>query len=49
MSFHTGSLFIGTLGMFEILMSFPVSIFIYRLFFQVTYLVRGFVENTQST
>jgi hypothetical protein len=38
MSFHTGSLFIASLGMFEILMSFPVSIFIYRVFFGVSYL-----------
>lgn len=38
MAFHTGSLFIASLGMFEILMSFPVSIFIYRLFFGVSYL-----------
>jgi predicted RND superfamily exporter protein len=38
MAFHTGSFFIASLGMFEILMSFPVSIFIYRLFFGVSYL-----------
>ena len=38
MSFHTGSVFVGTLGMFEILMSFPVSIFIYRVLFRVSYL-----------
>ena len=38
MSFHTGSVFVASLGMFEILMSFPVSIFIYRVFFGIAYL-----------
>ena len=38
MSLHTGSPFIATLGMFEILASFPVSIFLYRVLFRVSYL-----------
>jgi protein dispatched 1 len=38
MSLHTGSVFIASLGMFEILASFPVSIFLYRVFFRVSYL-----------
>ena len=35
MSLHTGSVFVASLGMFEILASFPVSIFLYRVFFRV--------------
>ena len=38
MTAHTGSAFIATLGMFEILASFPVSIFLYRVLFRVSYL-----------
>ena len=38
MSIHTGSPFVATLGMFEILASFPVSIFLYRVLFRVSYL-----------
>ena len=38
MAAHTGSPFVATLGMFEILASFPVSIFLYRVFFRVSYL-----------
>ena len=38
MSLHTGSVFVASLGMFEILASFPVSIFLYRVFFRVSYL-----------
>lgn len=38
MAAHTGSAFVATLGMFEILASFPVSIFLYRVFFRVSYL-----------
>lgn len=38
MAFHTGSMFVASLGMFEILASFPVSIFLYRVLFQVSYL-----------
>ena len=38
MSISTGSVFIASLGMFEILMSLPVSIFIYKLAFRVAYL-----------
>lgn len=38
MAFSTGSVFIASLGMFEILMSLPVSIFIYKLVFRIAYL-----------
>ena len=38
MAAHTGSVFVASLGMFEILASFPVSIFLYRVFFRVSYL-----------
>ncbi len=38
MCVHTGSAFVASLGMFEILMSFPVSVFIYRVVFGVRYL-----------
>ena len=38
MSISTGSVFIASLGMFEILMSLPVSIFIYKLAFRIAYL-----------
>ena len=38
MAFHTGSVFIASLGMFEILISFPISIFIYRVVFGISYL-----------
>ena len=37
-AFHTGSMFVASLGMFEILASFPVSIFLYRILFRVAYL-----------
>ena len=37
MVFHTGSLVLASVGMFEILMSFPSTFFIYRLIFQIGY------------
>jgi len=38
MCFHTGSLFIATAGMFEILISFPIALFIYKMVYRIQYL-----------
>lgn len=38
MVFNTGSVFIATVGMFEILASFPIAILIYRYVFRIGYL-----------
>eukprot|EP00854_Cymbomonas_tetramitiformis_P016146 gene16146-19154_t len=37
MSVHTGSLMLASTGMFEIMITFPVTYFYYRAIFQVTY------------
>jgi len=38
MAFHTRSFFIASLGMFEIICSFPVALFIYKLIYRIEYL-----------
>lgn len=38
MVFNTGSVFIATVGMFEILASFPIAILIYRCIFRIEYI-----------
>ena len=38
MAFHTGSFFIVSLGMFEILCSFPVALFLYKFIYRIVYL-----------
>ena len=38
MAFHTRSFFIASLGMFEIICSFPVALFIYKLIYHIEYL-----------